>query len=85
MTLNTCKREAPRNDGDTRVVSTAGTPILKSAMAPLAGPDARNVPVGSATWTPSGRSDPRLASAEGPIGWCHVPLDPAQWAVGFDR
>ncbi|GMN68644.1 hypothetical protein TIFTF001_037703 [Ficus carica] len=27
----TCKREAPRNDGDTGVVSAVGTPMLKSA------------------------------------------------------
>ncbi|GMN60595.1 hypothetical protein TIFTF001_029681 [Ficus carica] len=37
----TCKREAPRNDGDTGVVSAVGTPMLKSArilICVLSGP-----------------------------------------------
>ncbi|GMN63135.1 hypothetical protein TIFTF001_032217 [Ficus carica] len=47
----TCKREAPKNDGVTGVVSAAGTPILKSVgeLAPLAGLGARDDPAGSAT------------------------------------
>ncbi|GMN38331.1 hypothetical protein TIFTF001_007554 [Ficus carica] len=31
----TCKKEAPRNDGDTSVVSAAGTSMLKSARIPI--------------------------------------------------
>ncbi|GMN65827.1 hypothetical protein TIFTF001_034888 [Ficus carica] len=43
----TCKKETPRNDGDTSVVSAVGTPMLRSAFP--AGPGARGDPAGSAT------------------------------------
>ncbi|GMN65433.1 hypothetical protein TIFTF001_034494 [Ficus carica] len=40
--------EAPRNDGDTGVVSAVGTPMLKSVRVFLVGLGARGDPVGLA-------------------------------------
>ncbi|GMN69826.1 hypothetical protein TIFTF001_038869 [Ficus carica] len=76
----TCKREAPRGDWDTDVVSAVGTSMLKSA--PSVGLGARGDPVGSATYGTQGVTRLRLARATGPMDWRHVGPDPAH---GTDR
>ncbi|GMN51148.1 hypothetical protein TIFTF001_020303 [Ficus carica] len=76
-----CKREAPRGDRDTGVVSAVGTPMLKSA--PPAGLGARGDPTGSATYSTQGVTRLRLARATGPMDWHHVGPDPAQGTGGW--
>ncbi|GMN39141.1 hypothetical protein TIFTF001_008371 [Ficus carica] len=68
--------EAPRNDGDTGVVSAVGTPMLKSARILMQG---ERQSFGKAKMTIPGS---RPAGATSPMDGCHVALGVVQRAAG---
>ncbi|GMN37154.1 hypothetical protein TIFTF001_006592 [Ficus carica] len=67
----TCKREAPRNDGDTGMVSAAGTPMLKynrtNGVTPRV-PDPNQGAVRLLSLAPAGASPVRVVSRTWPRG-----------------
>ncbi|GMN53780.1 hypothetical protein TIFTF001_022914 [Ficus carica] len=76
----TCKREAPRNDGDTGAVSAVGTSMLKrSSRAQVLG-ETRS---GQLPRAPDGRLEPRPIGAIGPIDWRHVGPDLTRGTEGW--